>query len=660
VTVYQSETIQEHEPCVIKEFCTEESPHSGGPQKREQEFKILRSLRHPNIVSLLGWGRTHPQSHPFHVFSHIQGTPLDVYSERCSPNDLLELSIQITSTLAFCHRKGIVHADLTPANILVSSSSDGTPSATLLDFSESRFASDISCDRHLRLTPQFAAPELFNTFIPTLGSDLYSLGAVLLSCIAGNPAPHRVVPARSRHTSHLVNKSDSSLRSDLEAVLRPLLNPEPTKRPFAASSILGKLLQVASAHGSARAIPSHDPYLASMPMVARDTSLGAIKSSLATIASVQDPVLHLHYVVGPPGTGKSRLLYEAITLAYSHNYVVRQISPTADVQHTTDGRPLLLLADVNAHDQNELVIPRIPNGQRVVLFLTVLSRHGLRQLQPHDPALSPGTLSHVHVHHLLPLTETDLAAAVSAGLGVHALGQASILLHRWSGGNPRLAWTLLASYLHNNTASLRDHSLAISSQAPSPWVTATPEATVAQIIALLAPLELEIVRLLAAARAPLTYAVLAAASRCSLEVITSYVGDLHKCGIVTVSSANNVTRVCLYDAYSEALLCSEASVLYALKERLAEVVQLTSETPHDSLVAARLFSDVGLVERARDLRIDAASRSLAVHRYVDAITALEAVLSERSLPLAARASHSLALVTALRGLGRTRCAFRPS
>src|SRR5262249_61941463 len=99
-----------------------------GPNSQSQEFhdlfrgrlNVLLKLSHPNIVAYLGGGVVHGD--PYFVAEHIPGPDYQALlrqGKRPPWPDVLAYALQIVSALRHAHRRGVLHGDLKPANLLV-------------------------------------------------------------------------------------------------------------------------------------------------------------------------------------------------------------------------------------------------------------------------------------------------------------------------------------------------------------------------------------------------------------------------------------------------------------------------------------------------------------------------------------------------------------
>ncbi len=152
------------------------------------ERQILASLEHSNIARLLDGGRT-DEGTPFFAMEFVKGQPLDEFcnDRNLSINQRLRLFLQICSAVSFAHSRLVVHRDLKPGNILVTT--DGT--VKLLDFGISKVISDEANNKtqtvtQLRMmTPKYASPEQISGEMVSTSSDIYSLGLILYELLTG-------------------------------------------------------------------------------------------------------------------------------------------------------------------------------------------------------------------------------------------------------------------------------------------------------------------------------------------------------------------------------------------------------------------------------------------------------------------------------------------
>lgn len=169
-----------------------------------QEREILAGLSHPNVAHLLDAGHLE-DGQPYLAMEYVGGEPMDRYCEGLGERQKIELFLKVCAAVEYLHRNQLVHRDLKPGNILVTS--EGEPK--LVDFGISKIldeAGDATATCARMLTPNYASPEQVSGGAVGTASDIYSLGIVLREIIGGE------------------------LKGDLEGVVRAATRPEPEAR----------------------------------------------------------------------------------------------------------------------------------------------------------------------------------------------------------------------------------------------------------------------------------------------------------------------------------------------------------------------------------------------------------------------------------------------
>jgi serine/threonine protein kinase len=177
--------------------------------------------------------------------SYVQGRTL---AERLraegtlSEPDARALLLQLTSALAAAHRKGIVHRDVRPANVLIE---DETGRTLLSDFAIAALLEG-GGDSGPRLTrtgqtigdPRYSSPEQLRGDQVTGQADIYSLAVLAYEVLTGE-GPYLGKSAREAFTAHLIGEPRPitqlrpGLSKDLEDLLLRCLAREPAHRPRA-------------------------------------------------------------------------------------------------------------------------------------------------------------------------------------------------------------------------------------------------------------------------------------------------------------------------------------------------------------------------------------------------------------------------------------------
>ncbi len=155
-----------------------------------QERQLLARLNHANIARLLDGGTT-AEGMPYLVMEYIDGQPIDAYcdSGHLAITQRLELFRTVCAAVDAAHRALVVHCDLKPSNILVTSG--GVPK--LLDFGIAHIVQLETPDGAERtttvpltlMTPDYASPEQIRGAAVSTSSDVYSLGVILYELLTG-------------------------------------------------------------------------------------------------------------------------------------------------------------------------------------------------------------------------------------------------------------------------------------------------------------------------------------------------------------------------------------------------------------------------------------------------------------------------------------------
>jgi serine/threonine-protein kinase len=154
-----------------------------------REIKLASQLDHPHIAKLLDSGER--DWIVYFVMTYVEGPTLRDHLARVRQMSIAEtvrLADDLLDALDHAHQRGIVHRDVKPDNVVLS-----TEGAVLLDFGIARAVAASGSDRLTRSgiavgTSTYMSPEQI-TAVQELDrrSDLYSLACVLFECLAGQP-----------------------------------------------------------------------------------------------------------------------------------------------------------------------------------------------------------------------------------------------------------------------------------------------------------------------------------------------------------------------------------------------------------------------------------------------------------------------------------------
>jgi serine/threonine protein kinase len=183
-----SKVVRAHDPMIgrivaIKLF----SPalaQGEGRNKFLQEARVVGQLSHPCVVTLHDMGIDDATNTPYLVMEFMEGQPLDkILSKGNIPFPRACAWVgEIASALSIAHRRGVIHGDLKPANVLILD--DGR--VKLTDFGMARLANHDKKDTALLGTPAYWCPEQILGRPQDARSDIFSLGVVLYELVTGH------------------------------------------------------------------------------------------------------------------------------------------------------------------------------------------------------------------------------------------------------------------------------------------------------------------------------------------------------------------------------------------------------------------------------------------------------------------------------------------
>ncbi len=227
-------------------------------QKAEWEHRFLLEARaagrlsHPGIVSIHDVG-TASDGRPFIVMELVEGRSLEALRRAASPPPLEKVVAwvaQVADALDAAHRRGVVHRDVKPANILI----DAEGGARIADFGIARLSeSEMTRDGAFLGSPAFAAPEQIRGARVDGRADLFSLGAVLYTLTTGRrPFEADDIGALAYAVCHTEpippSRIEPRIGSALEAAILRALAKEPIAR-FSDGAQMARALRAAMEEG---------------------------------------------------------------------------------------------------------------------------------------------------------------------------------------------------------------------------------------------------------------------------------------------------------------------------------------------------------------------------------------------------------------------------
>jgi len=202
-------------------------------ERFKREAQSAAGLTHPNVVNVFDRGE-HDGTY-YIAMEYLPGRTLkEVVGERgvLDQESVIDIGIQILRAASFAHRRGVVHRDLKPHNVML----DDGGNAKVTDFGIARAgASEMTEAGSIMGTAQYLSPEQAQGQLATPQSDLYSVGIILYELLTGR-LPFDGESAVAIAVQHLNDPPTpiSSLRPDvapeLEAAVMRALAKDPAAR----------------------------------------------------------------------------------------------------------------------------------------------------------------------------------------------------------------------------------------------------------------------------------------------------------------------------------------------------------------------------------------------------------------------------------------------
>ncbi len=225
---------------VIKPWWAEDS---AWVERFEREARMLARVSDPGIVQIFDIG--HAEQGPYYVAELVDGESLAerLQRARMALAETVEVAEQLCRALASAHARGIVHCDVKPANVLLSS--DGR--VKVGDFGVARLAgggTSQALSATVAGTPRYMAPEQARGRRTTAATDVYSAGVVLYEMIAGEPpfVHGSAVELGLRHVQDDPPPLPAAVPAELREIVARALRKKPEERFTDAAQMADALL----------------------------------------------------------------------------------------------------------------------------------------------------------------------------------------------------------------------------------------------------------------------------------------------------------------------------------------------------------------------------------------------------------------------------------
>lgn len=319
--------------------CPKAGDDPGCRERFLAEARMLARLDHPHITRIHDVLFDEGEGRFYLVMEYLEGKDLEEMLREgyaLSLEDTLEIATGVLRALGCAHEQDVVHRDVKPSAVMLTYAE---PGVKLLDFGLADLESILRRgSEYMAGTSAYMAPEQVEGRPVDGRSDLYAVGVMLYEMIAGGRRPFEGADDEELFEAHLhaepppLGQFAPAVPPALEQVVMRLLAKDPADRYPTAEAALEALGAVRLASKI-----SNLPTLLT-PFVGREREMAEIAERLCA------PGCRLLTLVGPGGTGKTRLAVEAAKVheeAYAHGAC---FVPLAPLQSSEDILPAVAQA----------------------------------------------------------------------------------------------------------------------------------------------------------------------------------------------------------------------------------------------------------------------------------------------------------------------------
>jgi hypothetical protein len=253
-------------PVAVKVLRPEYSDHPETLERFRKEARNAGALSNSHVAQVYDYGPSGPNGSPYLVMEFVDGPSLAdlIAADPIEPARALDVIAQAADGLAAAHKAGVIHRDVKPGNILISS--EGQVKVTDFGIAHAAGQAPVTGPGLVMGTTQYMAPERIAGNQGTAASDLYALGIVLHECLTGVP-PHdgSAADVMAAHLYLPLPPLPAGVPAELDLLVDRLTAKDPARRISDARELadlaarlrdsIGGGVLIPPAHGAAQSGP---------------------------------------------------------------------------------------------------------------------------------------------------------------------------------------------------------------------------------------------------------------------------------------------------------------------------------------------------------------------------------------------------------------------